>query len=435
MSTTDQTLVDKARRAGSGLRIALSALTFAVVSSQAWPQATDTLTHWGDLEKDGFVVAKTDKGTLYLSVYLLGRYMNQLPVHQDFTDHLGVVHAIDTREDVNIQRMQFWVRGWFWDPKFQYEFQSWSVLSTTQVALIGQIGYAFAKQAKLTIGVSGNPGVRSLLGQAPLFFGTDRFLGDEYFKPGFTSGAWLTGELVPGLQYKLMSGNALSQLGITAVQLRRNKASSATGWWMPTTKEFGPRGAYGDYEDHQKLAVRIGASFTHSRENRLNQIPESSPDNTVIRLSDSDLLFATGSLAPDVTVINASYRLTSADLGFKYRGLHVQGDYYYRSLSGFDADGPVPMTKILDKGYEIQTGYMVVPKRFELYASTSQITGAFNRPHEVAGGANYYPGTGRYPKLDFWMTSVSRSPVSSTFGYYVGGQKGLTFSFSTDLLF
>ncbi len=398
--------------------------------------ADTTKTPLGGLAGQGFLVGKAEYGALYISLYLLGRYINQLPVQQDFTDHLGGLHEIDTRQDIEIQRMQFWARGWLWDPKFLYEFQAWSVLSTTQVALIGMVGYQIAEQIRLTIGVSGNPGVRSMLGQAPMFFGTDRFMADEYFKPGFTSGGWINGEVVPGLGYKAMLGNALSQLGITAAQLRRNFASSASLWWMPTTKEFGPRnGAYGDYEDHQKLATRIGMSISHSRENRLNQIPESSPDNTVIRISDSQLLFATGVLAPDVTVINATYQLTSADLGFKYRGLHVQGDYYYRSLSAFDADGPLPLTRILDKGYEIQTGYMVLPKRLELFAATSQISGAFNKPYEWAGGANLYPGKGRYPKLDLLVSYVNRSPVSSTFGYYVGGQKGLILSFSTDLLF
>ena len=48
-------------------------------------------------------------------------------------------------------------------------------------------------------------------------------------------------------------------------------ASFTTGasmWWMPTTKEFGPRGAYGDWEQHEKVATRFGVSTTRSPEER-----------------------------------------------------------------------------------------------------------------------------------------------------------------------
>jgi len=397
----------------------------------------DTIQTWGALERDGFLVAKTDRGTLYLSVYLLERYLNQLPVDQSFTDHLGDVHDISTRNDIQFHRLQFWARGWFWVPAFRYEFQAWSVLSTTQVALIGYMSYTISKALTVFAGVSGIPGTRSLLNIAPYFFGTDRFMADDFFRPGFTSGTWIQGEPFPGFNYKLMLGNSLNQLSISAVQLTRNLASGASVWWMPTTHEFGPRGAgaYGDYEHHDTLATRIGMSYARSRENRFNNVPESSPDNTVIRLSDSLIPFALGALAPGVVVSNLNYQLASGDLGFKYRGAHLQGDYYQRWLTHFDADGPVPENHIVDKGYQIQAGYMAIPRRLEPYVETSQIQGSFNYASDVAFGMNYYPGFGRYPKLNTMVLLVHRSPVSSTFGYYVGGQKGATVAMSVDMIF
>ena len=397
----------------------------------------DSTGSWGALDREGFLVAKTDRGTLYISIYMLERYLNQLPFDQSFVDHLGDPHAINTRNDIQFHRLQFWARGWFWVPKFRYEFQAWSVMSTTQVALVGYFSYTFSKGLTAFAGVSGIPGVRSLLNMAPLFFGTDRFMADDFFRPGFTSGTWIQGEPWPGFNYKLMLGNSLNQLSITAVQLTRNLASGASVWWMPTTHEFGPRGAgaYGDYEHHDTLATRIGMSYARSRENRFNNVPESSPDNTVIRLSDSVIPFALGALAPNVLVSNLSYQLVSGDLGFKYRGLHVQGDYYQRWLTHFDADGPIPENHIVDKGYQLQAGYMAIPKRLEPYVETSQIQGAFNYASDFAVGTNYYPGIGRYPKLNAMVILVRESPVSSTFGYYVGGQKGPSIALSLDMLF
>jgi len=408
----------------------------AVARTDTTRAASDTST-WGALERDGFLVAKTDRGTLYISIYMLERYLNQLPVDQSFVDHLGNLRQIETRNDIQLHRLQFWARGWFWVPKFRYEFQAWSVLSTTQVALVGYFAYLASKPLGLFAGISGIPGVMSLLNIAPYFLGTDRFLADDYFRPGFTSGVWIQGEPAPGLNYKLMLGNSLNQLSITAVQLTRNLASGASVWWMPTTHEFGPRGAggSGDYEHHDTLATRIGTAYARSRENRFNNVPESSPDNTVIRLSDSLIPFAQGALAPGVTVSNLNYQLASGSLGFKYRGAFLQGDYYQRWLTHFDADGPVPENHIVDKGYQLQASYMAIPKRVEPFVETSQISGAFNYASDVGLGVNYYPGTGRYPKVNAMCLVVRHSPVSSTFGYYVGGQKGATLALSVDMIF
>ncbi len=108
------------------IAVTLTSVTRAPSRAQAPADTKDTITSWGQLAKDGFLVAKTDKGTRSLSVYLLGRYINQLPVGQEFTDHLGGVHSVDTRNDVALHRMQFFARGWFYEPSFGYEFQAWA---------------------------------------------------------------------------------------------------------------------------------------------------------------------------------------------------------------------------------------------------------------------------------------------------------------------
>jgi hypothetical protein len=398
---------------------------------------TDTIKAWGELEKDGFLLAKTDRASLNLGLYLLARYINQLPSSETFTDHLGNVRPVQMRNDIMLHRVQLWLRGFFWDPKFRYEFLAWSVLAIQRTNLIGFLGYDFNKQISIYAGISGVPGTRSLLNIAPYFFGTDRFMADDFFRPGFTGGAWLSGEVLPGVRYKLMVGNSITQVGILAANLTRDLATGQTIWWMPTTGEFGPRGAgaYGDYENHKKVATRIGISHVHSREDRFNQLADPSPDNTQIRLSDSVLLFETGSLAPGVTVQKANYNLTSADFGVKYRGVHIQTDYFYRWLDGFDTDGPVPQSHIIDRGVLIQGSAMLVPRRLELLGATSQIKGQFNNPAEWVAGINIYPGVGRYPKINVMLLRELFTAAGGTFGYYSGGQHGTTLTISTDVFF
>ena len=102
---------------------------------------------------------------------------------------------------------------------------------------------------------------------------------------------------------------------------------------MPTTGEYGPRSGSGDFEEHEDVATLFGLSFTHARDSRGTSASNSSPESTQIRLSDSLLLFETGSLAPGVTVEKADYDMIAAVAGVKYQGVWLQGEYYYRRLS------------------------------------------------------------------------------------------------------
>jgi hypothetical protein len=289
----------------------------------------------------GFQVARAGLGSLNVGLYMLGRWIDQLPGTQSFTDHLGNVHAIDTRNDIQLHRVMVFFSGHVYDPQLRYSCFVWTSNSTTQVAIAGNVNYTFGKALQLAVGLGGLPGTRSMTGVFPYWFATDRQMSDELFRPGFTGGAWASGELTPGLQYRAMIGDNLSILGVTATQLTRTLAPSASIWWMPTTGEFGPRGGFGDYEIHERLATRFGTSFTYSPENRFSQPSPDAPDNTQVRLTDSLLLFQQGSLAPGVTVTDADYTLWAVDAGLKYRGFALHTEYYFRVLDNFVADGPL----------------------------------------------------------------------------------------------
>lgn len=396
----------------------------------------DTTEEFGSLDPGkGFTVARTDRGTLAISIYALWRYLNQLPVHETYIDHLDVEHLIDTRNDFQWHRVLLSFVGWVYIPKLTYVVTCWTVNSTTQVAIVGSFDYQIWKQLKIGGGINGLPGTRSLLGSHPYWLATDRFMADEFFRPGFTSGVWATGELFWRLYYRAMLGNSITQLGITAGQLTRNLATSASMWWLPTTGEFGPRGGFGDYEDHKRAALRIGTSYTHSRENRFSQLNSASPDNAQIRLSDGVLLFQTGALSPGVTVIDATYQLNAFDAGVKYRGGFLQTEFYIRRLNRFAADSVLPVAHVHDWGWYVAGSYMVVPKKLELYGVTSQVAGQFNHSSEAGGGLNFYPNDSRNLRANLFITGVHRSPTSSLFGYYIAGLRGTILSVSMAMFF
>ena len=208
---------------------------------------------------------------------------------------------------------------------------------------------------------------------------------------------------------------------------------------MPTTKEFGPRGAYGDWEMHEKVATRFGISTTRSPEERFTNATTGAPENTTVKLADSVNVFDTGALALGVTVQRVDYRILSVDAGVKYRGFFLRTEYYNRWLDNFQADGPLPVGRIHDTGFYVQAAFYPVPKKLELYAATSQIFGdkdaGFENSSEYLVGANFYPANTRNHRLNAQVIDVNRSPVSSAFGYYVGGQKGTTVSAAFSVFF
>src|SRR5262249_2448905 len=67
----------------------------------------------------GFDIIRSARGTLNISVYGVFRYLNQLPADQTFTDHLGRVRTVKTRNDLNWHRTMAWFTGWFYDPRFR----------------------------------------------------------------------------------------------------------------------------------------------------------------------------------------------------------------------------------------------------------------------------------------------------------------------------
>jgi hypothetical protein len=92
---------------------------------------------------------------------------------------------------------------------------------------------------------------------------------------------------------------------------------------------------YDDYFASPKTRIRIGSSFTRSREDRFSEIDQSSPDNTSIYNSDGVLAFATGAFAPGVTVQQATYRMWAIDGGLKKHGFSVNGQYFFRWVNDF----------------------------------------------------------------------------------------------------
>jgi hypothetical protein len=334
-----------------------------------------------------------------------------------------------------------WLTGFVGTPKLTYMATIWTVTTTQQTLVYGNINYTFSKRLTAGIGIAPNVGIRSIQGAFPFYSSTDRAMAEEALRGGFTNGVFITGEALPRLRYTAVLGNNLSILGVKAANLTRHFSKSVSLAWYPTTGEFGPRGGNGDFEIHDKMATRFGISYSHSRENKFNNTNTPAPDNTQVRLSDGVLFFETGALAPGLTVQEATYDLTSVDLGLKYKGFAFHSELYYRAMTRID---PVnseqvhvasPIDRIDDYGYMVHLMYMLIPKKLCVYGVNSMLIDEFNRnPWEAGGGVNIYPTKTRSWRINAQLMHVYKGAGGGTFGLYTAGQTGTTITIGTDIL-
>jgi hypothetical protein len=366
------------------------------------------------------------------------RYLNTLDSEDTFTDHLGVVRDVHRRNDITVNRSMFIFAGYMFDPKLQYSLTVWTSAGAASIVVAGNIGWRFNDALTLTGGYTGVPGSRSLVTTFPFFQPTDRSMADNFFRPGFTQGLWANGEPLKGLSYLAFVGNGLNTLNISANKIDTNLLLAGSVWWEPLGPYSEPgksRQMYDDYFAYKNARIRIGSSFTRSREDRFSATDQSSPDNTSIYNSDGVLAFSTGAFASGVTVEEATYKMWVIDGGLKKNGFSVNGQYYLRWLSDFEADGPLPLASTFDHGFELSTGRFIVPKTLVLYGRGSKLFGQFGSPYEYAGGIKWY----LLPTERLWLTGelarVHKAPYSGAFTPYTAGMDGWVKMIQTVLAF
>ncbi|XZE18211.1 porin [Pirellulaceae bacterium SH449] len=109
-------------------------------------------------------------------------------------------------------------------------------------------------------------------------------------------------------------------------------------------------------------------------------------------------------------------RLFTLDSHWKYRGWSVILEHHWRTLSSFRG-GNIP--SLIDRGIVVQTGYFIVPEKFELLARWSAISGDSGtlggrneHTKEIAGGFAWYI-RGHDLKFNLDVARIDGVPVNS----------------------
>jgi hypothetical protein len=399
------------------------------------PQPVKPPEKWGNYTDFlGFKVANTDKGDMNIAIYTYVRYLNQKDLDPTYTDAFGNVKSVQQRQEVQILKVQIKFLGWLFDPRFRYFLYAWSSNATqgqgAQVVLAGNLSYALSDKFVVAGGITSLPGVRTTEGNFPFWLSVDnRLLADEFFRPSYTSGFWIKGDITPTLRYQAMIGNNLSTLGVSSAQLDNHFNTIATALvWEPTTGEFG-RG-FGDFEDHQQVATRLGLHYTSSTEDKQSQPNSNAFENTQIRLSDGTVVFTPNIFGPGVEVDEVRYQMSTLDGGIKYKGWALEGEYYVRKLNDFQGPGTSVVPTMWDRGFQLQASKMIVPRTFQVYAAGSYVDGNYGKPWDVRLGVNWHPWHNRVFRWNTQVSYLYHSPVGYTSLTYNVGSTG--FVFNTD---
>jgi hypothetical protein len=383
----------------------------------------------------GFKVADSSQGDLNIKLMTYVRYLNQQGFDESYTDAFGNAKTVDPRHDIQLQKVNVQFLGWIASRKLRYLAYVWTANTSqglgAQVVVGGNLQYTVNEHLTVGGGIGAMPGTRSLEGNFPYWLPLDnRLIAEEFFRPSYTQGIWAKGLVVEGLEYSAMLGNNLSQLGVDAGQLEGGLDSlSASLAWMPSTGEFG-RG-FGDFEQHEDVATRVGVHFTRSDENRQSQPDTEGIENSQIRTSDGNVIFTLELFGPGIGITDAFYQMLALDAGVKYQGLALESEFYWRWVTNLRGPGTenLPFRGMNDSGFKVEASAMAIPKTVQLYASGSKIFGEYGDPWDMRVGGNWYPSRNEIVRWNTEYLYLRRSPVGAlSLPSLVGANGGVFYS-------
>jgi hypothetical protein len=368
---------------------------------------------------------------LRFDLFTQARYTNFARSSDTFIDSTGARHPIQNISSWEITRNFIQFSGFALDPRLQFTAILFSSTTFNDTVPMGWINYHFSDAFDLRIGNWLVPGTREWYTSFRYALGADRLMATTYFRPNISPGIWAQGEPIEGFNYVAMVANSLNQFNQGIDRIGSSFAFGGTAWWEPL-------GAFGlgpsDVENHQSLSMRVGVNVALSRESNQGSIVNQgniteprlpNPEDTFLRLSDGTPVFRVGALGPGVKLTATDVQLFSIDAAFKYRGLSLDSEFFFRWLDNFSAVGNAPpISSLFDYGALLQGSCFWIPTKLETYARSSVVTGHFGTGSEAGGGINWYPTGSRDWRLTAEILYVNHCPADNPLTGYRAGESG-----------
>jgi len=103
-------------------------------------------------------------------------------------------------------------------------------------------------------------------------------------------------------------------------------------------------------------------------------------------------------------------------------------EFFLRWLNSFETSGgAVPYRELFDRGFYVDAGYFVLPKKLEVAGLLSHVNGLFGDSREYGAGINYFLSPTQFNKLTFDVSVLDGSPTSNASTNHFAGQDGVMF--------
>ena len=379
----------------------------------------------------GIVLIQTDprRGEFPISLamtgYLQPRWFQFARDATEWTYNSGRERTVENINTFNINRFLLAFTGHVVDERLLYNF---ALFGTTNAGIragvvpIGQAGWRFDDAATFGVGMTIVPGSREWSDAQQWTIGVDRSMANTFFRPGFSPGAQFSGMLADDtLHYRAGVWNAID--GGTTGVLRRGTSMVWAGntWWEPLGAfGLGP----GDMEVHDDPVVRLGTTGVYAPTYPPFIFPGSNPEDTIVRLSDGTPIAEPNALGPDSQINRFVYQLATVDAAWKWRGVGIFCEYYWRLLDGFRGTGVFERASTFDQGGMGYLSWCFVPRTYEAYARSSVVTGPYGTGQEYGGGLNWYLRRSRQARLTLEGLYMNRNPAQNLLYPYRAGYTG-----------
>ncbi len=387
------------------------------------------LKFYADYDK-GFAILPFDKKKTPFSLRINGwiqfRHHGFAREVTEWTDNANVTRPVRNRNSLDIERARIYFKGNALDERLSYFYHldgdtdgghgvdffdywwSWKFSDRFSVQ--------FGKR-KVTAGR------QWLLGARRTRF-IDRPIANDFFRPDRTIGLFGIGKIGDTGHYEAMIGNGYRTSNLPNLTTDDQLTYAFTQY-------FDPNGDYGsqlvDFDNNDCPLVRFGHSFVYSpiTSNALGT-PQLEAD--FIRLSDGTRLSQVGALSPGVRVSGFNTLFYGVDFAAKWRGWSANSEVFMRWLDDFEADGPLPVDSLMQRGFYVEGGRFLVPQKLDVNFRYSQIRGLIGGGSEYAAGVNWYPLENNYKlKCSFDVTVLDGSPLNNTASDILVGDDGTLF--------
>ena len=288
-----------------------------------------------------------------------------------WTDNAGVTREIRNRNSFEIERGRLIFSGYALSQRLKYYLQLDG--DTDGGETVDFLDYWWAWETsdsfEIQFGKRKVPGVRQWQLSSRYTRLIDRPMACDFFRPDRTTGIFGVGRFGETGHFELMIGNGFS----TANQ---EPDEEDTRFTFSATHYCDPWGDYGtlltDYEDSDSPRLRIGQSVVFATQGDF--VPgQPVGEADFIRLTDGTELAAPGALAPGVTVSRGKVYLYGVDFAWKSNGWSVNTEGFLRWIEDLAGDGPLPKTALFQRGFYVEGGRFIIPKRLDWNVRYSQV--------------------------------------------------------------